>query len=136
MVLRANLKQFLPGYINHHTPASDYLFDLIHPLMETILPQKYRYADCFDLFEYLLALVFADLREKVSSDLWGPIGRFGWKNRYGNEDILKVTADEIGKFGADWAPLKAGLFDGSLDRLNVVKSAFDGVVTRVRVTYH
>jgi hypothetical protein len=26
-VFRADLKQFLPGYLNHHTPASDYLFD-------------------------------------------------------------------------------------------------------------
>ena len=136
LVLRADLKRFLPGYLNHRTPASDYLADLLHPLMQTNLPLKYRYDECFDRFEYLMALVFADLREKFSSDTWGPIGRFGWRYRYGSDGILQVVADEVSKFGADWAPLKAGLFDGSLDRLNAVKSAFDGLVKRDRVTYH
>jgi hypothetical protein len=63
--LRADLKQFLPGYKNHYTPASDYLFDLLRPVLEAFLPQMYRYADCFDRFEYIMALAAADLREKT-----------------------------------------------------------------------
>jgi hypothetical protein len=136
-VLTAHLKQFLPGYINHRTPASDYLFDLLRSLIETILPQGYRYADRFDYFEYLMALVFADLREKSQpNDFWGPIGRFGWRHMDRTEDILHVVAGEISSFGANWAPLKAGLFEGSLVRLNAVKAGFDGLVMKVRPTYY
>jgi hypothetical protein len=45
----------------------------MHPLIETILPQGYRYAD---RFEYLMALVFADLNEEPNhtedaKDYWG-----------------------------------------------------------------
>lgn len=139
-VLRADLKQFLPGYENRYTPASDYLLDRVRPLMETSLPREHRYADCFDRFEYLMALVYANLREKSrqetsSNDFWGPIGRFGWSQRGRTEDILQVVADEISKFGVNWAPLKAGLFDGSLARVNAVKAGLDSVVAKVRLTY-
>jgi hypothetical protein len=63
---RADLKQFLPGYEIRYTPASDYLFDLLGPLMRKSLPLKHRHEDCFDRFEYLTALVYADLRRKVA----------------------------------------------------------------------
>jgi hypothetical protein len=54
-VLKADLKRFIPGYVDHYTAASDYLFDLLRPLMQDLLPHAYRYADCFDRFEYLMA---------------------------------------------------------------------------------
>jgi ADP-ribosylglycohydrolase len=140
-VFRADLKQFLPGYERHHTPGSNYLVDLLRPLMEVTFPLKNRYEECFDRFEYLVALAYADLRQKSSSqstlsDFWGPIGRFGWRNRGRAGDMLQVVAEEISKFGENWAPLKAGLFDGSLDRLNTVKAGFDSVVMQVRLNYH
>jgi hypothetical protein len=46
--------------VNRQTPASDYVFDVLRPLMEDRLPQAYRHADCFDRFEYLMALVFVE----------------------------------------------------------------------------
>ena len=132
-----DLKRIPSRLLNHHTPASDYLFDILRPLIETILPQEYRYADRFDRFEYLMALVFADLREKSrqetsSNDFWGPIGRFVWRQRGRPEHIQRVVADEVSKYGASWAPLKAGLFDGSLARLNAVKDGFDNVLKNIR----
>ena len=50
------------------------------------------------------------------------------------EDILQVVADEISKFDLSWAPLRTGLFDRSLARVNAVKSGFDRLVTKVRLT--
>jgi hypothetical protein len=40
------------------------------------------------------------------------------------------------KFGENWAPLKAGLFDGALDRLNTVKAGFDSEAREVRKTFY
>jgi hypothetical protein len=49
--------------------------------------------------------------------------------------MLRVVAEEISKFGDNWAPLKAGLFDRSLTRLNTVKAGCDSVVMKVRLNY-
>jgi hypothetical protein len=141
MVLRADLKQFLPGYERHFTAASDYLVDLLRPVLQETFPLKNRYEECFDRFEYLMALVYADLRQKSPSPstikkFWGPTGRFGWRNPGRPADTLQVVAGEIKKFGENWAPLKAGLFEGSLDHLNTVKAGFDSVVMEVRQNYH
>jgi hypothetical protein len=138
-VFKVDLKQFLPGYVNHHTPASDYLIDLLRPLLQESLPSKYRYEECFDRFEYLMALVFADLREKSSqqniSDFWGPIGRFVWTRAGRADHIQHVVANEATALGANWPPLKINLFDGSVDRFNVVKEGFDRVIANVRPRY-
>jgi hypothetical protein len=66
-VFRADLKQCLPGYERHPTAGSNYLVDLLHPLMQESFPTKHRYEECFDRFEYLMALVYADLRQKSPS---------------------------------------------------------------------
>jgi hypothetical protein len=57
------------------------------------------------------------------------------RNPVDQRTFVQVLTDEIGKFGVNWAPLKAGLFDGSLTRLNAVKAGFDRLVTKVRLTY-
>jgi len=72
----------------------------------------------------------------VANDFWGPIGRFAWRPLDRSKDIVEIVAAEIAKFGVSWAPLKAGLFDGSLTRLNAVKAGFDSVLGKARVRYH
>jgi len=133
------IKKSVPGYSNRLTPASDYLCDLMRPLMEDHLPQKCRYEECFDRFKYLLALVFADLHEKSlgtnSGDFRGPRGQFVWRVLDRTEDIAEVVANEVTKFSVNWAPLKNGLFDGSLDRLNSVKAGFDRLITKFRQSF-
>jgi len=139
-VFRVELRQFLPGYERRTTAASDYLVDLLRPLMQETFPLRNRYEECFDRFEYLTALVYSDLRQNSPNPAGigfsGPVGRFGWRNRGRPEDILRVVAEEIGKFGENWAPLKAGLFDGSFTRLSDVKAGFDSFLRNVRVNYH
>jgi SIR2-like domain len=104
-VFRADLKQFLPGYERHSTAASDYLVDLLRDLLQESFPSKYRYEECFDRFEYLMALIYVDLRQSPAGrefqivEVQGPVGRFGWRNRSRPEDTLQVVANEISKFG-------------------------------------
>jgi hypothetical protein len=136
-VFSAEIGLFLPGSRNHRTAPSEYLFQVLRPLIETILPNGYRYADRFDRFEYLMSLVFADLNEKAhhtidAKDFWGPIGRFVWRQAGRADHIQRVVTNESAALGANWPPLKAGLFGGSVDRFNVVKEGFDRVVAKIR----
>jgi hypothetical protein len=139
-VLKAELKRFLPGYERHRTPASDYLIDFLRPMLQESFPSKYRYEECFDRFEYLMSLVFADLNEKANhtidaKDFWGPIGRFVWRQAGRADHIQQVVTKETAELGTNWPPLRAGLFNGSVDRFNVVKEGFDRVVAKVRPRY-
>jgi hypothetical protein len=79
------------------------------------------YEALFDRFEMLLALTYADLR---NTD-WGPPGRFAWKhsNRVADSPYNELLA-EITREGNAWAPLKAGLFQGSKDRALEIANAY------------
>jgi hypothetical protein len=57
-VFRVGHEYLRPPSEGHGTAASDHLFDLLRTLMEVSLPSKNRYEECFDRFEYLVALVF------------------------------------------------------------------------------
>jgi hypothetical protein len=84
-----------------------------------------------------MALVIADLREPLSMStvpFWGPIGRFAWAEAGRPSNVVNLVEDEIARLGSKWPPLKYGLFGGSVDRLNLVRSGFGEVLKRFRVT--
>ena len=87
------------------------------------------YQELFDRFEYLLALIHADMRERRNMHFWGPVGRFGWKYRVAPEDSpMEKIAHEVASAGKNWPLLRDGLFDGSLERFQSVKARFDQLV--------
>ncbi|PSB27093.1 SIR2 family protein [Chlorogloea sp. CCALA 695] len=102
-----------------HTPLSDYLHKILREPLRDFLPQEDRYTKCFDRFEYLLALVCSDWYEKQLRQFWGPIGSFGWRR-----EIVDQIAQESLKAGEDWLLLKAGLFNGSGKRFQLVQANF------------
>jgi len=99
---------------NMITPVSDHLAVLLRePLLE-FLPGDERYQDAFDSFEYLLSCVLYDNAKQA----WRR-GRFTWRGtHFGDNDPPVGTAlvAEAKAAGEAWAPLKAGLFGGSLSR--------------------
>jgi hypothetical protein len=117
----------LSGHGKHYTPISEYLLKLLQPMLEETLFLGTGYEDTFDRFELFYALqhVHEELREGGST--WGPVGRFGWKQRYGNP--IKRLQEEAAKEGGSWGPLRAGLFGGSIERFNEVASAYSDVVS-------
>lgn len=65
----------------------------------------------FDRFEFLVGLVFYDLRQAEYGN-WAPTGRFTWRGRYGGGVGQLMLAEVAEPAGA--APLlAAGLFGGS-----------------------
>lgn len=125
----------LPGLKDRYTPISDHLFRVLRNPLKELLPNDTDYLRCFDTYEYLFALIHADLNEKLidpawEDRVWGPVGCFGWRNRHFPE--LKI-ANQIEKqakpLGDDWSPLKSGLFDGSFSRFIYLKNNYDKLIS-------
>jgi len=55
------------------------------------------------------------------------LGRFGWKykSRGKTGNVYSEIVKEANKFKSEWAPLKAGLFSGSIDRFIEVSTKFE-----------
>jgi hypothetical protein len=115
----------LPGYERYFTALSDYLFKLLQPRLDDLLFLGSGYEGAFDDFEILLALSSADQGASAREGrFWGPIGRFGWKeNRSSDQPFSRLVA-EAKRAGANWGPLRAGLFEGSIERFKTAAEAF------------
>jgi len=131
-VIPHEVGQRLPGMERHFTPVSDHLFSVFREPLREYLPDDTQYQKCFDRFEYLLALVHADLYEKLGHRIWGPIGCFGWRGRdfreFGPGAITSEIELDAAAQGDAWAPLQAGLFDGSMERFSRIKREFDNLM--------
>jgi hypothetical protein len=99
--------KWIPDLKNHHTPRSDYLFDTLRSTLEELLLLGSSYENLFDQFEVYAALEYVH----VTGREWAPIGRFGWKREHDN--VFNPLLEGAKKEAANWAPLRAGLFDGS-----------------------
>jgi len=116
----------LPGMQRRYTPLSDHLHTALREALRDLIPDDVRYDECFDRFEYLLALTHAWLRQPASSSPVGPIGRFGWKyHRVPGLCVMDVIEAELAEQGETWPPLRAGLCGGSVEMLRTVKASVD-----------
>lgn len=117
----------ISGHERHYAPRSEYLFKILQPMLEDLLFLGRSYESLFDRFELLSALSFADDYYKTgNTDAWGPIGRFGWKNRspFKAENPVTELMEEAKKHKDDWKPLKSGFFNNSFSRFNEVFNAY------------
>ena len=127
----------LPGHERNYVARSEYMFKLLQPLLDDILFLGRDYEALFDRFEVFLALVHADFDynpESQFSRLWGPIGRFGWKyySRSGKENVFKTIVEEAQNAGNNWPPLKAGFFQSSIDRFNIISGEFEKTLKELK----
>lgn len=123
---RTEVFKKLPGHDRNYTPRSEYLYKLLQPDLDDILFLGKTYETLFDEYEVLQALAHADSRMQRESAAWGPIGRFGWKyhSRMRSENPLEFMIETARKEGSAWAPIRAGLFGGSIDRFNACASEY------------
>jgi len=127
---RTNAFKQLPGHERNYVPRSEYLFKLLQPDLDDLFFLGNEYEQAFDRFEVMLALTHADLRHQIEQDIWGPVGRFGWKysGRGGTENSLSGIIAEAKAMSSSWPPLKAGFFGGSLERFNAVASEYEAMI--------
>jgi len=132
-VMKQSVGQQLLGMERHYTPLSDHLYDHLRIFLKEFLPDDFHYQICFDKFEYLLALVYADLREKENGRLWGPIGCFGWRYRDSDKSVMNEIEQEIEK---GYRPIietliGAGFFNVSMERFKQVKKSYDDFLAKL-----
>jgi len=138
-VMKESVQKRLPGKETHFVPLSDYLFEILREPLTEIIPDNGDYERCFDLFEYLLCMLYIDVTYQELEEgkrLWGPLGRFSWRyfgrraRMIGEESIAERVDAEVEKHGENWGLLRTGSFNGSLHRFKMVKSAMDDFIAQ------
>jgi hypothetical protein len=127
-LMSADLQARALGHANLLTPLNERVFRVLRAPLRDVYAGEDAYAAAFDRFEYLLALVCADLdraaRPRATRRLV-PVGRFervtlmlnGGDPPAGEEVARVVDAGGLDAAGRPWPPLAAGLFGGSTERL-------------------
>jgi hypothetical protein len=137
-VMGKHVQKRLPETGKHYVPLSDYLFETLREPLREVLPDDSDYERCFDLFEYLSCLLYVDNRyeEIPEEETWiaGPRGRFMWRHfSHGYvkpNSVAEAVDKEVAKHGEEWGLLRAGGFNGSLERYEKVKKATDNFIKR------
>ena len=123
--------KMISGYEKKYAPISEYIFIYIQPILDDMIHIGTDYERVFDEFEVLLALDIAYQKYSNKRSVWGPIGRFGWKFRgIRTNSPLQQLIDEANQENLEWAPIKAGLFGGSIDDFNNIAKIFSDFVNR------
>lgn len=122
--LRANPRE--------HVPLSNHLFERVRPLLSDLHMTADEYEEAFIRFEYLRSLIHMDRYEAIFGSPSAEPGRFVWQGRSLPKPVEVMYDAEIQREGESWAPLKAGLFDSSLDRLRRMKKLHDEHLQKLR----
>lgn len=128
---RTNVLKQIPGHERNYVPLSEYLFKILQPKLDDVFFLGKNYESAFDLFEVLFALAVADMRQAHNENIWGPVGRFGWKNHRSETSPLRRVLAEAKTLGDGWPPFKAGLFGGSYERFEKSAVEFSQMVGRL-----
>lgn len=114
----------IPEHERQYTPISEYLYKLLQPSLDDLFFLGKGYESVFDEFEILFALAVADIKKQEDSYIWGPIGRFGWKNRRHGTSPFQRLRDEAAKHKSNWPPIKAGMFGGDYKRFEDIAEQY------------
>ncbi len=112
--------RLLPGQSRSSVPVSDYLLKSLQTALRGTVPVDHEYQEAFDRFEYMLGLIIEDALNQRPEGIWssGPVGNFN-RNRYATvrrPHIWDRIRTEANQAGADWGPIRAGIFGGSTER--------------------
>lgn len=119
--------RFLPGQAGSDVPVSTYLCKTLREALRGTIPVDHEYETAFDRFEYMIGLIIEDVRNQQPGGIWssGPVGRF---DRYGystrNPPLWERIKSEAEQAGADWGPIRAGIFGGSTERFAAAEDKY------------
>jgi len=129
-LIRTNAFKQIPGHERHYTPLSEYLFKILQPRLDDTFFLGKNYETSFDEFEVFFALAIADIEMTKKSSVWGPVGRFGWKQRRDNGPLSRIINDARTRKDS-WPPFKAGMFGGDFERFDKVATEYLQLVARL-----
>jgi uncharacterized caspase-like protein len=121
--------KWLPGQEKKYVPRSEHLFKILQPTLEDMLFLGRSYESLFDAFEVMFALVYSD----ITGLDWGPPGRFAWKYRSPFNDVnpFNQIVDEAKKEQEKWGPIRASLFDSSINKFIKVSDSYREILKRL-----
>lgn len=120
----------------NYTPLNDYLFKTLRKYFFKLIPSDKEYEDIFDFFEYILSLQYLDIVGEKYGKYRIPVGRYIWRKRYRLDGFyLKEFLDEADKLQNEWAPIKAGMFNGSYEHYIEIKTKTDEYINEIKQYY-
>ena len=114
-----------PKYKHIAMPSSHYLMDTVREHFRKLASDDNRYRELFNRFEYLMSLAAYDIYQKEDGGGFRVVGGPFLSSR----TLPGIIQQEIDEQQDRWPFLKAGLFDGSLERLKEVKAGFDAAIS-------
>ncbi len=121
-----------------YTPVSDFLLNVLRPTFIDEVSDETEYEELFDRAELFIGVISADLRIQGAESgtyLDGPYGgRATWRERYHSpgQRTEAMVYSEFAKQGAEWAPLRAGLFGGSTSRATIAFESYGSEIESLR----
>ncbi len=95
-------------------------------VLREYVPDQDRFKELFNEFEYLFGLVHTDLAHQHDFGAWYPTGLLPYLGHgYDRDKLIERMDREVQEMQSQWPPLQAGMFSGSLGRLQEVKQEFD-----------
>jgi serine/threonine protein kinase len=120
-VMGRDLARTLPGMDGRHTPTSDWLFELLRDPLRPLLRIDMDYEQAFDRMEYLIAMMVTAHRDGG----WFPTGRFCWRDadrrHFKQRTLGDALRSEVENLGAEWGPVRAGMFRDAGDALKAIE---------------
>ena len=120
----------LPGTVtNAYTPISDFLFSVLRPFLTTLLPTDEEYRDAFDLFEWILSLLYIGKGQHYLEP-WAPVGCYAWRSEF--KALIENYISEGSSLREEW-PLIKNCFDGEIDQFKQSLSSLDAFLRTTRI---
>lgn len=114
---------------NSHTPMSELLYNFARPHFKQVIPIEKEFDQIFDYYEFICAIVF--VKDNHGDDgVWGPIGRFGYRDR----KILQRKLDQAKNEQNDFELIASGIFD-SYEQFEENVKLFDGFLKKVNMRW-
>ena len=98
-------------------------------MLRGAVPVDHEYETAFDRFEYILGLIIEDTRSQQPEGVWTwrmlPSGTsLRYRHSTHTPPVWERIKSEAEQAGADWGPIRAGIFGGSTERFAVAEEKY------------
>lgn len=123
-VLELQVARLLPGKERQRTPVSGMVEEDLREPLRYLFWDTGRYIRYFDLFEYLMSVLYGEIRIKREQRMWVPAGTYTWRITNQSASPMSALDAIVQQAPDDWPLFQRGLLGGSYD-------AFTGIKTQV-----
>ena len=125
----SNRGKWLPDQSRNYIPVSSHLFKTLRETLADTIAVGNEYEAVFDRFGYILGLIIEDLRDQLPDNIYTPSPPVGdvtrnWYPTSGTPSLWERIKTEAEQAGANWEPIRAGLFDGSFARFATTEEKY------------